>query len=250
MPYNILLVDDDKDFRDEFRDTFNDYEIIEASNGEQALDILKKPNEIDLVILDVFMSGLRGTEVLKEIKNIVPDLGIIILTGFGSKDIAIEALKGRADDYIEKPININKMKGTIERLLKYKKERDVVYAGGINGKIQRVKRFVEKNYDKRLCLKDAAAIVFLSPKYLSKVFRQETGMGFSDYKLSIKINEAKALLKKTCYNIEQISDKTGYKNTESFIRIFKKSTGVTPTYFRKKAKKEKSRKRSKMLKHK
>ena len=52
MPYNVLIVDDDKDFRDEFRDYLENYEVIEASNGEEALELLRKPNEIDLVILE------------------------------------------------------------------------------------------------------------------------------------------------------------------------------------------------------
>ena len=110
MPYNILLVDDDEDFRYEFRELFDDYNIVEAKNGLDALDLLKKPNEIDLVVLDVVMPGLRGTQVLKEIKSISPELGIIILTGHSSKDTAIAALKGKADDYIEKPLNIQKAK--------------------------------------------------------------------------------------------------------------------------------------------
>jgi len=241
MPYNILLADDDKDFRDEFKDCFEDYEIVEASNGNEALAILKKPNEIDLVILDVIMPGLKGTEILKQIKKSYPDMGIVILTGYSSKDVAVEALKARADDYIEKPININKTKEIIERLLDKKNGEDI-NIGGIKGIIERVKKFAERNYHKKVCLKDAASAVFLSPKYLSRVFKQNTSMGFSEYKLGIKIAKAKELLQNTEYNIEQISDKTGYENIESFTRIFKKMTGYTPTEYRENARSKKSKK--------
>ncbi len=102
MPYNVLLVDDDKMFREELREALEDYRVVEAANGKEALEILKKPNEIDIVMLDVMMPGLPGTEVLKEIKKISPSLSVVMLTGYSSKDVAIEALKGRADDYIEK----------------------------------------------------------------------------------------------------------------------------------------------------
>lgn len=232
MPYNILLVDDNKDFRDEFRDYLEDYEVIEASNGEEALNLLRKPNEIDLVILDVMMPGLRGTEVLKEIKGMAPDLGIIILTGYSSKDVAIEALKGRADDYIEKPLNIDKTKEIIEKILEAKKGVGDINTSDVKGKIERVKRFAERNYHKRVCLKDVAALVYLSPKYLSRIFKQNTGMEFSEYKLEIKIKRAKEFLKKTGCNINQISYKLGYQNTESFTRIFKRITGYTPREYR------------------
>jgi len=234
MPFNILLVDDDKEFRDEFRDYLEDYEVIEASNGEEALELLRKPNIIDLVILDVLMPGLRGTEVLKEMKRINPDLGIIILTGYSSENVAIEALKGHADDYMQKPVDIDKAKEIIERLLESKKgEGDIDYRG-IEGKIEKVKRFVEMNYHKKVRLKDAAQAVYLSPKYLSRIFKQSTGKGFSEYKLKIKIEKAKELLGKTGYNVNQVAEKLGYENVESFIRLFKRLAKYTPTEYRKK----------------
>jgi len=237
MPYNILLVDDDKEFRSEFKDCFEDYHIIEVSSGQEALQMLKKANEIDLVILDVMMPGLRGTEVLKAIKRIDPDLGIIILTGHGSKDVIVEALRGHADEYIEKPFHINKTKEIIEKVLELKNAKDTPYASGLNGKIERVKRFVQRNYHRKVCLKEAAQAVCLSPKYLSRIFKQKKNMRFSEYRLGIKIEKAKALLHDTGYNVDQISDKMGYQNAESFIRIFKKSTGLTPTQYRKRSKK-------------
>ena len=237
MPYNILLVDDDEDFRYEFRELFNDYKIIEASNGEKALEIIKKPNEIDLVILDVIMPGIRGTKLLPEIKKISPDLGIIILTGHSPKDIAIESLKGHADDYIEKPLNIEKAKQIIETLLKNKGIINFDSGNNIDDKIERVKQFTEKNYHKKINLNDVSSLVFLSPKYFSRIFKEKTGMGYNDYKLSIKIDKSKELLINTGLNIDEISYKMGYENSESFIRIFKKITNFTPTEFREKFKK-------------
>ena len=258
MPYNILLVDDDREFREEFRDYLEDYEIIEASNGEEALKLLKKPNVIDLVILDVMMPGLRGTEVLKEMKKIDPDLGIIILTGYSSEDVAIEALKGHADDYIQKPLDIDKTKEIIERLLETRRGEGDIDITDMKGKIERIKYFVQRNYHKRVTLEDAARLVYLSPKYLSRIFQQNTGMGFNKYKLEIKIKKAKELLKKTGYNIGQISDRLGYQNIESFVRIFKKFIGYTPTEYRDKVKiktkkktpAKKARKMGKVLKRK
>jgi len=239
MPYNILLVDDDKEFREEFRDYLEDYQVIEACNGEEALKLLKKPNVIDLVILDVMMPGLRGTEVLKEMRKTDPHLGIIILTGYSSEDVAIEALKGRADDYIQKPVDIDKAKEIIERLLETKRGEGDIDIVDIKGKIERVKHFVERNYHKKVCLKDAAQAVYLSPKYLSRIFKQSTGKSFSEYKLKIKTEKAKELLSKTGYNVNQLAEKLGYENAESFIRLFRRFAGYTPTEYRKKFKKDK-----------
>lgn len=247
MPNKILLVDDDREFRAEFKECLDRYDILEAVNGEDALRILKKPNEIDLVILDVKMPGPGGTEVLEEIKKIDPDLGIIMLTGHSSEDIAIEALKGRADDYLEKPADIKAITEAIERLLEKRSGAGDVAAMDIKGKMEKVKRFVERNCYKKISLEDAAQSVCLSPKYLSRIFKEQTRKTFGQFKLGIKNEKAKELLVSAGYNVNQISYKLGYENTESFIRQFKKHTDMTPTEYRKKARKktaDKKRKKS------
>ena len=245
MPSKILIVDDDPDLRSELKDYLEDYQVIEASDGRDALKLLSRANEIGVVILDVNMPGLSGTEVLKEIKKTDPGLGIIILTGHGSKDVAIEALKGRADDFIEKPLGIPNIKEAIEKLLAKRGGESEIDATDIRGKVEKVRRFIEKNCYKKITLKDAGLAVCLSPKYLSRVFKQYTRKGFSEYKLNLKINKARMLLQKTGYNINQISDKLGYENAESFIRQFKNLTRYTPTEYRRKLQriKKKSRKR-------
>jgi YesN/AraC family two-component response regulator len=246
MPEKILIVDDDAEFRAELHCALDGYDVIEASSGKDAMHLLRKPNEIDLVLLDIMMPGVSGTEVLREIKQFSPGLAIIMLTGYSSKDVAIEALKGHADEYIEKPLDIDKTKEIIDRLLQSKRGESEASACGRDDKIEKVKRFIERNCQKKVMLKDAAQAVFLSPKYLSRIFKEETKMGFNEYKLKFVLERAKQLLCQTGYTIGQISDQMGYQNTESFIRIFEKLTGLTPTGFRTqyKLRKQKLRKRA------
>ena len=116
-PGRILLVDDHAAFRSEFMACFEEYDIIEASNGEEALEILNKPNQIDLVILDVNMPGMNGIQVLEKIRSTTPDIGIIIQTGYGSKEVFLKAFREKVDDYLEKPLNIKVTREVIEREL-------------------------------------------------------------------------------------------------------------------------------------
>jgi Response regulator containing CheY-like receiver, AAA-type ATPase, and DNA-binding domains len=134
MPEKILVVDDDEDFRSEFKVSIEEYDVLEADSGQKALELLRKPNEIDLVILDVVMPGLTGTEVLKEIRRMSPGLGIIMLTGYGSKDTAVEALRCSADDYVEKPVDIDRIKEIIEKVLDTRKVRSEVSVTGASGR--------------------------------------------------------------------------------------------------------------------
>lgn len=232
MAEKILIVDDDREFREELRDFLDEYEVIEASSGMEAVNILKRANEIGLVLMDVMMPGASGTDVLKEIRKTDPDLDIIILTGHSSKEVAIEALEGRAAGYIEKPLNLKQLKEAVEKVMDKKISGLDVGAMDINSKIEKVKHFVQRNCFKKIGLNEAARVVCLSPKYLSRVFKERCHISFVQFRLKIKIEEAKKLLKKTGYNINQISDKLGYENTESFIRQFKKLTKKTPTEFR------------------
>lgn len=237
MPEKILIVDDDADFREELKASLENYEIVEVSSGAQAIKLLGRANEIALVILDVNLPGIMGTDVLRQIKKTDPSLGIIILTGYSSKDVAIDALKGHADDYIEKPVDINKLKEVIENVISYRRGDTDINLCGLEGKVERIKQFIKKNWNRKIGLEDAAHTVCLSPKYLSRIFKQYTGKNFIEYKLTIKVQKAKYLLTKTGYNVNQVSDRLGYENTESFIRQFKKIAGCTPTSFRKKKRK-------------
>ena len=233
MPYSILLVDDDREFRAEFKECFDDYQVLEAGTGEQALALLNKSNEIDLVFLDVHLPDLSGTDLLNTLRQTNPKLCVVILTGYGSKAVVIEALKGKADAYLEKPYDIEKTKLLIKSLIESDIEAIDVRNGNIQDKIQRVMHFAERNVTKKVNLEDASRLVFMSPKYLSRIFKQHTGMNFSQYRLNIKIKLSKELLTSKGLSVEQIAYDLGYQNLESFIRIFHKYTGTTPSQYRK-----------------
>jgi len=242
MSYQILIVDDDPDFREELSYFLQQYRIVEAANGDEALRLIRKPHTIDLVILDVVMPGTDGIEVLKTMKKIIPDLSVIILTGKSAKDVAIEALRGNADDYFEKPLDMQKLGDTISRILKNRAKELAVQpslsGGSGNRKIEQAKQFLERNYDKMVSLEDVAAEVCLSPKYFSRMFKESTGIGFNEYKFKIRTKKAERLLKETDYSIHEIAEQFGYKNLESFIRLFKKNTGMTPSAYRKQQRKK------------
>ena len=245
MQKRILLVDDDSIFRSEFKDYFEEYGIAEASNGIEALAIIKRPNEIDLVILDVRMSGMNGIEVLSQIRKLAPHMRIVIITGYGSKDVIVEALRGQADDYIEKTMDLDDMKQVIEKFLDTKRGQPGNEAIDLKEKVKRVKSYLERNALKHVTLKEAAQTVCLSQKYLSRVFKEQLGVGFNDYKLKLKIAEAKNLLAHSGYTVYQIADKLGYVNPESFMKQFRIITKLTPTEFRNKIKSSLKNKRKK-----
>ncbi|MDD5574994.1 MAG: response regulator [Candidatus Omnitrophica bacterium] len=238
MPYHLLIVDDDREYRESFRDLFEDFHILEASNGQEALDIIRKPHDLDLVVLDEKMPGLTGTQILREIKRIDPDVRTIILTAQGSEETAAQALRGKAEDYLQKSLPFETIERRVRILAESIKKPEKTLKGGIRDKIDQMKYFAQKNYHKNIRLDDLAQRLFLSQKYLSKIFRQYTGITYNEYKIKVKIEKARELLKKKDFNIYRIAENMGYQNTESFIRIFERETGYTPTQYREQARKK------------
>ena len=240
----ILLVDDNSDYREILKREFSEYNILEADDGKTTLEILKKPNNIDLVLLDIHLPDIEGTVVLNEIKRIEPSVGVFVLSGDTSSDLLIKCLRGHADDFICKTDGIKKLRSAMRRVLCQKKTENGPSTQEKCEKVEKVKRYVQKHCLRNVGLKEASELVCLSPKYLSRVFRAECGKGFGRYKLALKIEYAEGLLVKTGYTVYQVADKIGYENPESFIRQFKKLKGITPTQYRGQAKKKNGKKRA------
>lgn len=113
---HILLVDDDKLQRTMMSDLLkaNDISVAEASSGMEGVALFAK-EPFDAVLLDMIMPGMDGISTLKELKKINPDTPVIIVTGQGDVSSAVEAIKIGAYDYIEKPVNENRILVTIRR---------------------------------------------------------------------------------------------------------------------------------------
>lgn len=233
MAHHILLVDHDDDFRSEFRDYLDEYRFTEASTAPAALEILSEPNDIDLVMVEILLPGVRGAEVVRRIKAKDEGVPVVVLTACTGSETAVEAVQDHADDYLEKPVDLGKSRLVIDALLgEHLATGEPERCDGEAG-IEKVKRLVRNSLHRNVTLSDASAAVGLSSKYLSRLFKQRTGMGFREYKLKLRILRARKLLAGSCDTVEQISHGLGYRNCESFIRVFKRTTGTTPAAYRK-----------------
>ncbi len=122
MP-KVLVIDDEKSILDNLKFVLemDNYEVITASNGEEGISLFKKNmNVIDAVVTDMKMPKMSGLDVLKEIKAIMPEMGIIVLTGHGDMENAILTMKEGAFEYLKKPININDLTAAINNSIEKK----------------------------------------------------------------------------------------------------------------------------------
>ena len=118
MKSTILVIDDEKNIREGLAADFemDGYSVKVAANGQEGLDFLAK-GDIDLVITDLRMPGISGEEVLRRVTTEMPGIPVIVLTGHGSIDAAVQAMRDGAYDFLTKPLNLDQLGMIVTRAL-------------------------------------------------------------------------------------------------------------------------------------
>lgn len=113
----VLLVDDEEDFIKTLtqRLEMRGLKVTGATRGEEAVDIADKQN-FDAIVIDLAMPGMDGLETLKRIKANHPDAEIIMLSGHGTVKTSIEAMKLGAEDFLEKPVDMQELLTKIDEM--------------------------------------------------------------------------------------------------------------------------------------
>jgi len=124
IPTRVLLVDDEKDFVEMLGLRLEEAgeNVTPAHSGQECLKVLEE-KEIDVVILDILMPGMDGIATLKEIKNRFPLVEVIMLTGHGTTESAVEGMKLGAFDYLLKPARFGELTAKLESARKRKDEQ-------------------------------------------------------------------------------------------------------------------------------
>ena len=114
----ILVVDDEGSIRESLSEIFKDegYYVLTSSSGEGAIEIVKEQSP-DLIFLDIWLPGIDGIQTLEEIKNLKPDLPIIMISGHGNIELAVKATRIGAYDFLEKPLSLERVLLAAKRAL-------------------------------------------------------------------------------------------------------------------------------------
>ena len=120
----VLIVDDDPVVRDSLGEWFSSeaFEVTALSSGREALERIER-NRWDIALLDIKMPGMDGIELQGRLKDIDPDMPLIIMTGYGSVETAVQALKNGAYDYITKPFDPDELVHLVSRALEHRAAR-------------------------------------------------------------------------------------------------------------------------------
>ncbi len=114
----ILVIDDERSIRNTLKEIleYEKYEVKIAETGIEGLEILKKET-FDILLLDIKMPEMDGMEVLEKVRKNYPDIQAIMISGHGNVDTAVKAVKNGAFDFIEKPLDLNRLLVTVKNAL-------------------------------------------------------------------------------------------------------------------------------------
>ena len=126
IPAKVLIVDDEKDFVEMFTLRLQEagQKVFAAYNGKEGLEMLDAHPDIDVVVLDIKMPGMDGIETLQEINRKHPVVEVILLTGHGTIETAVQGMKLGAYDYVLKPADLEDFKNKLEGARKRKAEQE------------------------------------------------------------------------------------------------------------------------------
>lgn len=266
---SLMVVDDEERARryiaeDIAWSTLDIGPLFQASNGRDALELLRRHHP-DILILDIRMPEMDGIALLEQImeqgsRSSWPQ--VITLSGYSDFEAARKMLSsGIVVEYLLKPASEDELFEAVYKCIERIEDRraDVVSVpeteldmasepvspepldDSTRTKrrmmqiVQQVKLYIQENCAQRITLDSAARQVFLNPTYLSRLFSETEGVGFSDYLTQVRIEMAKTLLMDYRKRIYEIASDVGYQDVKHFMKTFKKQVGMTPSEYREKS---------------
>jgi YesN/AraC family two-component response regulator len=243
----ILVVDDDPALIEAAQATLvPPHRVFSARKGIQALEVLEQ-QVLDLVLLDYILPDGSGLELLRVIRRTAPTLPIILMTGFGSEDVAVESFRSGARDYLKKPFTALDLLARVEGVLRLGTGRratapvdtqalESTHAAGehlwYGENLQRALLFVEGHLHTTLSLDDVAREAAMSKFHFCRVIKRVTGLTFRAFLAHRRISRAIELLKDAQRSLTDIYLDVGFKDMSHFGRVFRRVTGRPPSRFR------------------
>jgi len=212
-----------------------------AADGEEAVELVER-HLPDLLITDIKMPVLGGLELVERIRRTNPELRILIVSGFSEFEYARQGIELGVDDYILKPIDLEKLREVLRRV----RIRLDASAGTEDAEFgldrigaretelaKSVEVYLQENYRRPYSLERLASTFGCKPAYLLRLYRKVTGRTPTQDLIHLRIEKAKRLLVGHPHiEIKQVSAAVGYDDALYFSRLFKKETGLNPSAFK------------------
>jgi len=223
------------------------HRIETAASGVEALEWLDK-NPVHILITDVRMPEVDGLQMLETLAARGRRPVVIVISGFAEFEYAQKSVRLGVFEYLLKPLDKTKLVATVQKALELDSGRENLdameklvdrkllelgrdearYAAPIKDAIG----YIDAHLHEAIGMKQVAEQVHLNASYFSVLFKEQTGVTFSDYLTRRRLQRAKELLVTTRMPIWEIAGKVGYQTDKYFIKVFKDNEGVSPSQYR------------------
>ena len=222
---------------------------MELQNPKKALDFLDGCRP-DLIFLDCSGEVERGLSLLKELKLHYPGIPVVFITEKRSFEVTRRAFRTGARDFIEKPLNVFELENSVDHLLRIRrtsqenrspimmpesssdKEFGLSLTDEIPIYILRAIQYMAENLSDEIDLKKLAKEACLSKYHFCRLFSHHVGTPPMKFVTLLRVNKAKEFLKRGGMTESSLATELGFNDLGTFIRQFKKHTGVTPSGYR------------------
>ena len=194
-------------------------------------------NPIDLIILDVYMPQMSGTDLLLQLRAEGVDADVIMVTSANDAKTVNDAVRLGAVDYLVKPFDSAQITACLRKLNLLPESRPAVRGDKPgNAFCTQFSVWLEHHYMRDVSLDQAAEAMGMSAFYFSRFFRTSYNQTFLEYLTAYRIDRAVELLQQTDIPVREIAVRVGYTDANYFTKVFKRHLGVTPTEYRNKQK--------------
>ncbi|WP_080837972.1 response regulator transcription factor [Cohnella massiliensis] len=248
----ILVVDDEPRTREGVRKALEAWgagrcRVAAAASGAEALEWLER-QEANLLITDVRMPQIGGLELVERVARLPHPPVVLIISGHPEFDYARRALQYGVVDYLLKPLDKKRLVQAVETALKREEDHHriermeklvdpklLVVSGeerAYGPQVQEAVRYIREHMHEPITLRDLAELLHVNASYFSVLFKEQTGLTFSEYLTRRRMQRAKELLAGTRLSVNEIAERTGYQTAKYFVKVFRSLEGASPGQYR------------------
>lgn len=213
-----------------------------ARDGMEALQILSSGLIPDVIITDIKMPRMDGLELAAYVCRSMPQIAVIILTGYDEFEYAKRAMKYSVMDYLLKPLNDAELYEVLQKIAARRGVEAAAASGApassspeeaAGALSARAVSYIQSHFQSPLSLTDVADALNVTAAYLCNVFHAETGETYSKFILRLRMEKAAQLLQtQPASKVYSIAAEVGYVSPKHFNLVFKKYYGLTPGEYR------------------
>ncbi|MBQ8161229.1 MAG: response regulator [Clostridia bacterium] len=227
----LIIADDEVIVREGLRDTIDwkelGVEVVACVSDGLALYQEAVQLRAEIILSDIRMPKMDGLQAIEKIRRELPGCVFILFTAYEEFQLAKKAIDLGVMAYLTKPVSRREVREKVRQAV------ESLSGSGTRGSyVERMEQYVRDHLSEGVTLQTMAEDMQMHPAYLSRYFKEKTGMNFHLFHRRVRMERAKELLRDTQLKVYEIAERVGYQNPQHFAVAFREETGMSPGEYR------------------